>query len=146
VLLRVLCGVNKRNGGFASVFGLAGDLVDLASIPLSFRLGSPFLPFQQLLGCLPASSAGFLPPCYRELMTSLTSPLLRFYPDVASIKVDMNGQLIEAFAEPVLIILMPDCFLCVQERRTLGRELHSFRSLRNSRCSQASFSFSFLAR
>ncbi len=80
---------------FRSLFS-TGDLVDLASTPLSFRLGKPFLPFQQLLGCLPASSAGFLPPCYRELMTLSSSPLLQFYPEVASIKVDMNGTVLSS--------------------------------------------------
>jgi 5'-3' exonuclease len=73
-------------------FNFIGDLVDLSSSPVSFRLGGPFLPFQQLLGCLPASSSNFLPSCYRELMTQSSSPLLRFYPDVAHIKVDMNGK------------------------------------------------------
>ena len=71
---------------------MTSDLVNLGAEPISFRLGTPFLPFQQLLGCLPASSAGFLPSCYRELMVSTESPLRAFYPDVASIKVDMNGK------------------------------------------------------
>ena len=68
------------------------DLVGLASRTVRFRLGRPFRPFQQLLGCLPASSAAFLPPPYRKLMTDPASPLAANYPPVSQIVVDMNGK------------------------------------------------------
>jgi 5'-3' exoribonuclease 1 len=57
---------------------------------LQFKLGKPFLPFQQLLSCLPADSAKFLPENYQQLMTSPTSEILDFYPRDFSI--DMNGK------------------------------------------------------
>ncbi|RYE83401.1 MAG: hypothetical protein EOO65_04020, partial [Methanosarcinales archaeon] len=44
---------------------MISDLRNLTDIPVAFVLGKPFLPFQQLLGCLPAASANFLPACYR---------------------------------------------------------------------------------
>ncbi|KAA0160679.1 hypothetical protein FNF28_05378 [Cafeteria roenbergensis] len=72
---------------------MVSDLVGMGDLgPYSFELGKPFRPFQQLLGCLPAASAKFLPPSYRRLMVSSDSPLLDFYPDVASIRVDMDGK------------------------------------------------------
>jgi 5'-3' exonuclease len=46
----------------------------------SFHKGAPFLPFQQLLGCLPAASMQFLPAKYQWLMTDPASPLLDFFP------------------------------------------------------------------
>ena len=71
---------------------MTSDLIGLADLHITFRLGSPFLPFQQLLGCLPAASGKFLPLSYRNLMQSETSPLISYYPNVADIKVDMNGK------------------------------------------------------
>ena len=68
------------------------DLVNLSSYRVSFRLGQPFLPFQQLLGCLPAASSSFLPVSYRHLMIEPGSPLIHYYPPVSEIKVDMNGK------------------------------------------------------
>uniref|UniRef100_A0A7S2RDX7 5'-3' exoribonuclease 1 n=1 Tax=Mucochytrium quahogii TaxID=96639 RepID=A0A7S2RDX7_9STRA len=69
---------------------LASDLVNLTSLNLQLSKGQPFTPFMQLLGCLPADSAKFLPECYRELMILNTSPLKDFYPN--EFKVDMNGK------------------------------------------------------
>ena len=71
---------------------MVSDLVGLRDLgPISFKLGRPFLPFQQLLGCLPAASANFLPAPYRELMTSSTSPLAEFYPPLDSIRSEFFG-------------------------------------------------------
>jgi hypothetical protein len=71
---------------------MTSDLVDLEAHPVAFRKGAPFTPFQQLLGCLPAASAQFLPHSYQALMVAESSPIRDFYPDVASIRVDMNGK------------------------------------------------------
>ena len=71
---------------------MTSDLHDLGRFRLAFRLGQPFRPFQQLLGCLPAASSKFLPAPYRSLMTEASSPLIHFYPPVEDIKVDMNGK------------------------------------------------------
>lgn len=71
---------------------LISDVKNLAGAvgSLKFELGEPFLPFEQLLSCLPAASAKFLPRRYQFLMTNPTSPIVDFYPE--EFKVDMNGK------------------------------------------------------
>jgi 5'-3' exoribonuclease 1 len=71
---------------------MTSDLTSMSSFRIEFVKGAPFKPFQQLLGCLPAASAKFLPACYRDLMTSPDSPIASAFPDVNDIKVDMNGK------------------------------------------------------
>jgi len=71
---------------------LISDVKDLNTIipGINFELGQPFLPFNQLLSCLPAASAEFLPRIYQHLMTSPSSPIIEFYPE--DFQVDMNGK------------------------------------------------------
>ena len=57
---------------------------------LQFDLGRPFLPFQQLLGCLPPASRALIPLPYQWLMTSDASPLKDSYP--MDFEIDMNGK------------------------------------------------------
>lgn len=66
------------------------DLLDLSGLDISYELGTPFLPFQQLMACLPPFSAGLLPEPHRWLMTAPDSPLADFYPP--EFAVDMNGK------------------------------------------------------
>lgn len=69
---------------------LASDLLPTACSKLDeFNLGKPFLPFEQLLGCLPPESSNFLPRPFRDLMTLDSSPIADFYPD--TFQIDMNG-------------------------------------------------------
>eukprot|EP00981_Chlorochromonas_danica_P000482 scaffold98_cov248-Ochromonas_danica.AAC.23 len=57
---------------------------------ISFSLGQPFTPYQQLLGCLPPASCNLMPKCYQYLMTNAQSPVIEFYPEEFS--VDMDGK------------------------------------------------------
>lgn len=57
---------------------------------MRFELGTPFLPFQQLLGVLPPNSKELLPEAYRALMLDEKSELIDFYPD--NFETDMNGK------------------------------------------------------
>ena len=70
---------------------MASDLRALPAIPVNFTLGSPFLPYEQLLAVQPASSYRLLPEPYWWLMRdAASSPIIDFYP--TEFRVDMEGK------------------------------------------------------
>lgn len=48
------------------------DIRSISGLKLTFDLGKPFMPFQQLLAVLPAASMELLPDAYRVTQLSLT--------------------------------------------------------------------------
>ncbi|KAJ0058968.1 hypothetical protein NL108_003310, partial [Boleophthalmus pectinirostris] len=86
------------------------DIKNISELKLTFDLGKPFMPFQQLLAVLPAASKELLPECYRFLMTSEFSPIFEYYP--LDFKTDLNGKQQEWEA----VVLIP----FIDERRLLA--------------------------
>ena len=68
----------------------AADFEDLESLDIKFELGSPFKPFEQLMGVLPADSRASIPSAFHPLMTESDSEIIDFYP--SEFEIDMNGK------------------------------------------------------
>lgn len=68
----------------------AADFFGFVDQKVTFELGEPFLPYEQLMSVLPAASGHTLPPIFRSLMNSPDSPIIDFYPE--NFAIDMNGK------------------------------------------------------
>ena len=66
------------------------DIKDFEDVPFSFNMGTPFLPFEQLLAVLPAASKTLLPGQFQSLMFMEHSPIIDYYPP--DFKTDLNGK------------------------------------------------------
>ncbi|KAK5821234.1 exoribonuclease [Linnemannia elongata] len=66
------------------------DLVHLDLFSFPFELGTPFKPYEQLMGVLPEASKQHIPQAYWDLITKEASPIKDFYP--SNFDLDMNGK------------------------------------------------------
>ncbi|KAG8347477.1 putative XRN 5' 3' exonuclease N terminus [Trypanosoma vivax] len=101
---------------------MVSDLVNLPAVAnrVSFEVGEPFLPHQQLLAVLPPMSYRLLPRAYWPLLRSKGSPLARYFPE--QLKIDREGA--RASWEGIVLIPFIDertllaAFSSVQDRVT----------------------------
>ncbi|KAL0965964.1 hypothetical protein UPYG_G00288750 [Umbra pygmaea] len=89
------------------------DVRNIAHLKLTFDMGRPFLPFEQLLAVLPAASKDLLPECYRHLMTSENSSIIEYYP--LDFKTDLNGKQQEWEAVVLIPFIDERCLLAAME-------------------------------
>ncbi len=68
----------------------AADFVDLDKLNIKFQKGTPFKPFEQLMGVLPAASNHAIPEVFRTLMSDSDSDIIDFYPE--DFPLDLNGK------------------------------------------------------
>ncbi|XP_069753461.1 5'-3' exoribonuclease 1 isoform X2 [Narcine bancroftii] len=91
------------------------DICNISKMKITFDMGRPFKPFEQLLAVLPAASKELLPSCYQLLMTDEDSPIIDYYP--SDFKTDINGKqqeweavvLIPFIDEKLLLSSMEPC-------------------------------------
>lgn len=102
---------------------LAGAMVR-AGARVRFELGSPMLPFDQLLCVLPPDGLHLLPPSYRALATSPSSPLAPYFPP--QVRIDAEGT--RASWEAVVLVPFVEwervweCVREANERSALSEE------------------------
>nr|POE68848.1 5'-3' exoribonuclease 2 [Quercus suber] len=68
----------------------AADFVDMEKQVVQFDKGTPFRPYEQLMGVMPATSNHTIPSCFHSLMTDDDSPIKDFYP--VDFELDLNGK------------------------------------------------------
>ncbi|KAJ9250865.1 hypothetical protein DTO195F2_8018 [Paecilomyces variotii] len=111
----------------------AADFVDIDDVEINFDKGSPFRPFEQLMGVLPASSNHALPEVFHDLMSDPNSEIIDFYPE--DFPVDLNGKkfawqgvvLLPFIDEKRLLAAMQKKYPLLTEderaRNTMGRDV-----------------------
>ncbi|KAK4889757.1 5'-3' exoribonuclease 2 [Elasticomyces elasticus] len=67
----------------------ATDFVNIGGA-VSFDRGTPFRPYELLMGVMPARSNNTIPKVFHSLMTQLDSPIIDFYPE--NFETDLNGK------------------------------------------------------
>ncbi|KAI0514279.1 hypothetical protein KFK09_010314 [Dendrobium nobile] len=68
----------------------ASDFKDICRVEVSFAIGRPFKPFDQLMAVLPPRSSHALPKAFMSLMNDDNSPIVNFYPK--DFEVDNDGK------------------------------------------------------
>lgn len=114
------------------------DIAGFADMDLTFEMGEPFAPFEQLLAVLPPSSKGLLPVALQGLMVDRSSAIIDFYPtDFYS---DLNGK--QHDWEAVVVIPFIDQKRLLDAARPLYRSLSKEEKARNSQGPMTVFGFS----
>ncbi|KZV17385.1 5'-3' exoribonuclease 3-like [Dorcoceras hygrometricum] len=91
VLLYYFSGVPSWTWYYPYQYGpLASDFRGLTQIRVKFEKGSPFKPFDQLMGVLPPKSAHALPEAYQRLMIDEDSSIIDLYP--TEFETDVDGK------------------------------------------------------
>ncbi|XP_059468376.1 5'-3' exoribonuclease 1 [Neocloeon triangulifer] len=119
----------------------ASDVAAYAKRPSKgyhFNKGKPFLPFQQLLGVLPAASRTLLPQAYHPLMLMDSSPLKPFYPE--DFDTDLNGK--KQDWEAVVLIPFIDEVKLLEAMATVEHRLTADEKARNRHSIAVQFDFS----
>lgn len=114
------------------------DIKDFQNFDMSFELGKPFLPFQQLMSILPAASKDLVPKAYQALMESEESPVLDYYPK--DFTTDLNGKQQEWEAVVLIPFIDEDRLLPVMQE--LDSKLTDEERERNSHGGHLLFTFS----
>ena len=107
---------------FASDFYL-NDVKDI-----TFEIGRPFKPFEQLMGVLPAASRAHIPSIFHHLMLQDESPILDFYP--TDFPIDLNGKKYEWQGVALLPFIEADRLL--KNMMPLYGKLNPIENKRNS--------------
>ncbi|TPX36194.1 hypothetical protein SmJEL517_g01499 [Synchytrium microbalum] len=68
----------------------ASDFVGISALNITFELGVPFRPFEQLMAVFPARSRKHIPEVFHPLMLSQDSPIYDFYPE--KFEIDLDGK------------------------------------------------------
>lgn len=101
-------------------------------VQITFDLGEPFQPFNQLMGVFPAGSKHALPKPLQPLFDDPNSPILDFYPK--DFKVDMNGK---RFAwQGVALLPFIDESRLLEATQPIIDSLPDAERRRNERCGQ----------
>ncbi|KAF6155292.1 hypothetical protein GIB67_019818 [Kingdonia uniflora] len=129
VLQYYFFGVCSWNWYYPYHYGpFASDLKGLSCTKVTFKMGSPFKPFDQLMGVLPPRSFRALPRPYWNLMTSEDSILVDFYPKDFKVDVDGKSQLWQGIVKLPFI----DEERLLSETRKIEKELKDEEVKRNA--------------
>lgn len=104
------------------------DIRNFSHLDLKFNQGTPFLPFQQLMGVLPAASRSHIPEVYRDLMIDPGSPIIDLYP--SEFDCDQNGK--KASWEAIVLIPFIDEERLIRTLAIRDKMLSKEEQIRNS--------------
>lgn len=111
------------------------DLTHFKHLKFTFQRGTPFKPFEQLLGVLPPTSRYLLPTALQPLMVDPESPLLHFYPE--DFQLDQNEK--KQDWESIVLLPFIDEKLLLNSIGKYYTNLDANEQIRNQHLSSLSF-------